>query len=99
MKCHLLSIAILWAAGLARAQTATPVANINAAKSGPPISPYVYGQFLEHAGDIIYRGLWSEMLDDRKFYFPVMPKPPEETNAPARGAGGFSGRRRGISAG
>jgi alpha-L-arabinofuranosidase len=36
-----------------------------------PISKYIYGQFVEHLGKSIYGGLWAEMLQDRKFYFPV----------------------------
>ena len=36
-----------------------------------PISPYIYGQFIEHLGRCIYGGIWAEMLEDRKFYFPV----------------------------
>jgi alpha-L-arabinofuranosidase len=36
-----------------------------------PISPYVYGQFIEHLGRCIYGGIWAEMLEDRKFYYPV----------------------------
>ena len=63
----------------AHAQTAglgqPVIATIDAAKTGPPISPYVYGQFLEHIGSLIYSSLWSEMLDDRKFYYAVAPKP------------------------
>lgn len=35
------------------------------------ISPYIYGQFIEHLGRCIYGGLWAEMLEDRKFYYPV----------------------------
>ena len=35
------------------------------------ISPYIYGQFIEHLGRCIYGGIWAEMLEDRKFYFPV----------------------------
>lgn len=38
---------------------------------GEPISPYIYGQFIEHLGRCIYGGIWAEMLEDRKFYFPV----------------------------
>ena len=30
--------------------------------------------FIEHIGSLIYRSLWSEMLDDRKFYFPITSK-------------------------
>jgi alpha-N-arabinofuranosidase len=44
---------------------------IDAAKTGAPISKYIYGQFIEHLGRCIYGGIWAEMLEDRKFYFPV----------------------------
>jgi alpha-N-arabinofuranosidase len=75
-------------------------ATIDASKTGPPISPYVYGQFLEHIGSLIYSSLWSEMLDDRKFYYPVGPKPTEDAGAGQRGFGGFgAGRRRGTGPG
>jgi len=36
-----------------------------------PINPMIYGQFIEHLGRCIYGGIWAEMLEDRKFYFPV----------------------------
>ncbi len=36
-------------------------------KSGPPISPYLYGQFIEHLGRCIHDGIWAEKLRDRKF--------------------------------
>lgn len=52
-------------------------ATINAAEAHAPISPYLYGQFLEHIGGIVNRGLWAEMLDDRKFYYPVVATAPE----------------------
>jgi len=35
------------------------------------INPMIYGQFIEHLGRCIYGGIWAEMLEDRKFYFPV----------------------------
>jgi alpha-N-arabinofuranosidase len=41
--------------------------------------------FIEHIGALIYRSLWSEMLDDRKFYFPIKP---EEAQAAAPAEGG-----------
>jgi alpha-N-arabinofuranosidase len=44
---------------------------IDAAKTGEPISKYIYGQFIEHLGQCIYGGIWAEMLEDCKFYFPV----------------------------
>ncbi|MFZ5942187.1 MAG: alpha-L-arabinofuranosidase C-terminal domain-containing protein [Bacteroidota bacterium] len=33
------------------------------------MSPYIYGQFIEHLGKCIYGGIWAEMLDDRKFWY------------------------------
>jgi len=48
-----------------------PVAVIDGAATGAPISPYVYGQFIEHLGRCIYGGIWAEMLEDRKFFEPV----------------------------
>ncbi len=47
------------------------VATIDAGKIGEPISNYLYGMFLEQLANLIYRSLWSELLDDRKFYFPI----------------------------
>jgi alpha-N-arabinofuranosidase len=47
---------------------------IDAGKTGEPISKFVYGQFIEHLGRCIYGGIWAEMLEDRKFYFPITPK-------------------------
>ena len=44
---------------------------IDAAKTNEPISPYIYGQFIEHLGRSIYGGIWAEMLEDRKFYYPI----------------------------
>ena len=35
------------------------------------VSPYIYGQFIEHLGRCIYGGIWAQMVLDRKFYHPV----------------------------
>jgi alpha-N-arabinofuranosidase len=54
-------------------------ATIDTSKTGAPISKNIYGQFLEHGGDIVNNGVWAEMLADRKFFYPVgssAPKPP-----------------------
>ncbi|MFA6241599.1 MAG: alpha-L-arabinofuranosidase C-terminal domain-containing protein [Candidatus Hydrogenedentales bacterium] len=48
-----------------------PVADIDTTKTGAPISKYIYGQFIEHLGRCIYGGIWAEMLEDRKFFYPV----------------------------
>ena len=49
----------------------TPEVVIDGAKTGKPVSKYIYGQFIEHLGRSIYQGLWAEMLEDRKFFWPV----------------------------
>ncbi len=55
------------------------VADIDARQTATPISPDVFGMFIEHIGRTMYSSLWAEMLDDRKFYFPVLAKDPEPT--------------------
>jgi alpha-N-arabinofuranosidase len=76
------ALALLSGAGTtaARAQAAHLHAVVHADSTHAPISPYLYGQFLEHIGGIVNRGLWAEMLEDRKFYAPVVateaPQPP-----------------------
>ncbi len=45
--------------------------HLDTSDTGHPISPYIYGQFIEHLGRCIYGGLWAEMLEDRKFFYPV----------------------------
>jgi alpha-N-arabinofuranosidase len=51
--------------------TAANIIKVNAEKVKEPISKYIYGQFIEHLGNCIYGGIWAEMLQDRKFYYPV----------------------------
>ena len=53
------------------------VVTINAQQTAPPVSKYEFGMFIEHLRALIYRSLWSEMLDDRKFYFPISSKEPD----------------------
>lgn len=60
-------------------------------KTGEPINPYIYGQFIEHLGRCIYGGIWAEMLEDRKFYFEITEdydpyKDLEDTRFPVVGA-------------
>lgn len=91
--CTILLVLTALAAG---AQTSTPgqpiTAVIDASKTGPPISPYVYGPFLEHIGNLIYSGLWSEMLEGRTFYYAVASEPEGDSNSGRRGFGGGRGR-------
>ncbi|MEO6983083.1 MAG: alpha-N-arabinofuranosidase, partial [Edaphobacter sp.] len=62
------------------------VVTIDAGQTGMPVSKYEYGMFIEHIGSLVYRSLWSEMLDDRKFYYPITSKidaqPVHRTNGP-----------------
>jgi alpha-N-arabinofuranosidase len=69
---------------LAGAAAASPVAaTIDATRTGPPITPLVFGGFMEPATTRV----WAEMLADRKFFNRVA-SPPD----PAAATGGF-GRR------
>jgi alpha-L-arabinofuranosidase len=57
-------------------------ASINAAVKGPALSPLLYGGFIEHIGNLINHSLWSELLDDRKFYYGVIDKPEAKPDHP-----------------
>ena len=59
-----------------------PRISIDAAKTGEPLSKYVYGQFIEHLGRCIYGGIWAEMLEDRKFWYDITPQYAPYGNAP-----------------
>ena len=73
-----LPLALFLFTSLSVAQPANqPVrATIDVSKTGPPISKYIYGQFLEQIGGLVNNGIWAEMLDDRKFYYPITSHPP-----------------------
>jgi len=56
--------------------------NIDARHTSDPVTKYEYGMFIEPIGGLIARTLWAEMLDDRKFYYPIVaagkdPPPPK----------------------
>ena len=51
-------------------QTRVVNATIDTSKTGAPISKNIYGQFLEHGGDIVNTGVWSELLVDRNEQVP-----------------------------
>jgi len=48
-----------------------PEATIDVSLTSAPVSPLIYGQFIEHLGRCIYQGIWAEMLEDRKFFYAV----------------------------
>ena len=35
------------------------------------VSPFLYGQFIEHIETCVYNGIWAEMVLDRKFYYEI----------------------------
>jgi alpha-N-arabinofuranosidase len=72
-------LALLSLSIISSAQTRRINVTIDTSKTGTPISKNIYGQFLEHGGDIVNTGVWAELLADRKFYYPVSttaPQPP-----------------------
>ena len=71
LKSPAVLLAVLFLSAVCTAETRTVNVAIDTAKTGAPISKYVYGQFLEHGGNIVNEGVWAEMLEDRKFYNPV----------------------------
>ena len=77
---------MLFLTGVAVAQVQSVSATIDAGKTRAPISKYVYGQFIEHIAGTINSGIWAEMLDDRKFYYPVTSQAPAP--GPAQGRRG-----------
>ena len=40
-------------------------------EKGDEISPFIYGEFLEHIPGCVYGVIWSELILDRKFYYPA----------------------------
>ena len=64
-------IALLLSVPLLSSSALTVTVNLDLEKRGERIEPFIYGQFIEHLGRCIYGGIWAEMLEDRKFYFPV----------------------------
>jgi alpha-L-arabinofuranosidase len=84
-RVYLLLLSLAAAAGPVRAQVrpAVPlVATIDGGRRSAPVSRYEYGMFIEPIGNLVARSLWAEMLDDRKFYFPVIPESSDAPPAP-----------------
>lgn len=67
-----LGLAGTWALPSFAASSSTIKGVINIGEKFPAIPPYIYGGFIEHIGNLINHSLWSEVLDDRKFYYGVL---------------------------
>ena len=80
-------------AGAAPASTAPVAAVIDASRTSAPINPNLYGMFIEHAGSLVYRGMWAEIIDDRKFWNPITVETAEPPAARRRGPFGGPPRR------
>lgn len=91
MRRAALTAAIL-AFGLGTAALPPPVsaqqvtAVIDASKRSDPVTRYAYGMFIEPIGGLVARTLWAELLDDRKFYYPVVAES-RDTPPPANAEG------------
>jgi len=69
----ILAIGMSFTAGTQAADTPDTkvIMTVDASKSGEPIHRYIYGQFTELLDNWFEKGLWAEMLSDRKFFYPV----------------------------
>jgi alpha-N-arabinofuranosidase len=78
-------MAMLATASSAIAQEAAPIAvSVDVSQASAPVSEEQFGMFIEHIGTLVYDSLWSEMLDDRKFFGPILDSEPEAAPASAR---------------
>ena len=84
---RLLLLSFFLSAISALSQAPAITATVDVAKTGAAISTNIYGQFLEHGGDIVNAGIWSEMLVDRKFFYPVATVAPTPPRAIGNAAG------------
>jgi alpha-N-arabinofuranosidase len=61
---------------------------INTAQTSDAVTKYEFGQFIEHIVKTMYSSLWAETIDDRKFFYPITAKEPDQ------GQRGFGGQMR-----
>jgi alpha-N-arabinofuranosidase len=93
LKAPAVLLAFFFLSVVAIAQAPPVNVAIDATKTGPPISKYIYGQFLEHGGDIVNTGIWAELLADRKFFYPVSATAPQPSQPIGNAAGNPRFRR------
>ena len=68
---NLLSVLLIFGISCQQPPKVDETIKVDISVTSEPINPYIYGQFIEHLGKCIYGGIWAEMLEDRKFYYPV----------------------------
>ncbi|WP_235075810.1 alpha-L-arabinofuranosidase C-terminal domain-containing protein [Asticcacaulis sp. AC460] len=77
------AVAAAFAASPAMAQSAAIASTIQVGREGPSLNPFLYGGFLEHIGNLINHSMWSEVLDDRKFFNAINSQPAPKADGPA----------------
>jgi alpha-N-arabinofuranosidase len=90
----ILAIGVLTMCAVVPVSAATPThvnAIIDAGKTFAPINTNLYGMFIEHIGGLVYNSMWAEMIDDRKFFYPVTAQNIAPAGRAHRGRGGFGG--------
>ena len=60
---------------------------VDTSQTAPAVSKYQYGMFTEHIRNTLSRSLWAEIIDDRKFYFPITSKQARPAGPAATGGG------------
>lgn len=65
--CHIILILTFAGPGTVAGQTAPATIEVDPDTVTGRVSPYFFGQFIEHEHNTIQGGLWSELLRDRKF--------------------------------
>src|SRR3954468_14877801 len=94
MKILIAAVVSVWLTASLPAQStdsAAPArlaATVNIQQTKDPVSKYEYGMFIEHIRDTMYRSLWAEMLDDRKFSAPIVSVDPAPARPQPQGGGG-----------
>jgi alpha-N-arabinofuranosidase len=70
----MLAACVGWTMAASTAVMAAPPVKvaIDGSSRAAPVTKYEYGMFIEPIGGLVARTLWAEMLDDRKFYYPVV---------------------------
>jgi len=86
-QCLIIAVALILTQPVASfaAAPSEAVLSLDLSRPGPAISPYIYGQFIEHLGRCIHDGIWAEKLQDRKFLL-ALDKSPWQVVRPAGAA-------------